>query len=118
MADKDKSNIFRFVLNERFITLTVIGSVFTFAFIASLKGDIVDPIMDFIFPEENFGFMDITIRDGEKINMPPKQIELKLGNFFKQFVTWMFAITVLYMLAVFTRFPDTPGGNILGAAIM
>ena len=32
--------------------------------------------------------------------------------------TWIFAITVLYMLAIFTRFPDTPNGNFTGAAIM
>jgi large-conductance mechanosensitive channel len=69
---KDGS-IFRFILREKFLTLTVIGSIFTFAFISSLKGDILDPLLHFLLSEENFGFMDITIREGEKIKMPQRQ---------------------------------------------
>ena len=62
--------------------------------------------------------MDITIRDGEAIPMPnPMRLDLKLGNFFRQFITWIFAIVVLYLLAKYTRFPDNPKGN-PGVAIM
>lgn len=111
-------NIINFVLREKFLTLTVIGSIFTFSFIQSLKGDIIDPITHFVLPEENFSFMDVTIRDGEKIIPPPRQLEVRLGNFFREFVTWLFAISVLYMLHKFTKFPDTVGGNSQGAAIM
>jgi len=112
-------NVLSFLLSERFLTLTVIGSVFTFSFIASLKADIIDPLLHFVLPEENFGFMDVVIRDGVEIPQPkPKQLELKLGNFFREFVTWLFTISVLYLLAKYTRFPDTMEGNILGAAIM
>ena len=119
MVDTERTkSIMSFILSERFISLTVIGSIFTFAFIASLKGDIIDPLLHFALPEENFGFMDITIRDGEKLVMPPRRIEIRLGNFFREFITWIFAVSILYMLAVFTRFPDTPGGNCTGAAIM
>jgi len=108
---KKDENIFRFILRERFMTLTVIGSIFTFAFINSLKADIIDPLLQFILSEENFGFMDITIREGEK--MPPiqRQIELKFGDFFREFVTWLFIITTLYVLYRFTGFPDQITGN-------
>jgi large-conductance mechanosensitive channel len=108
---KTDESIFRFILRERFLTLTVIGSIFTFAFINSLKSDIIDPLLQFMLSEENFGFMDITIREGEK--MPPiqRQIELRFGNFFREFVTWLLIITTLYVLYKFTGFPDQITGN-------
>ena len=112
------SNIINFVLSEKYINLTVLGSIFTFAFIASLKGDIVDPLLHFIFPEEFFGFMNINIREGEKIPMPPRNLDIKLGNFFREMITWILVISVLYFLAKYTRFPDLPQGNIYGSAIL
>lgn len=112
-------NVLSFLLSENFITLTVIGSVFTFSFIASLKADIIDPLLHFVLPEENFGFMDVTLRDGESVPVPsPKKIDLKLGNFFRELVTWGFTICILFLLAQYTRFPLTPGGNSGGVAIM
>lgn len=115
IADKD-SNIFRFILRERYLTITVIGSIFTFAFINSLKGDIIDPLLHFMLTEENFGFMDITIREGEK--MPPiqRQLELRFGNFFREFVLWLLIMTVLFCLYKFTAFPDQRGNP--GVAVM
>jgi hypothetical protein len=62
-------------------------------------------------PEEFFGFMDIKLRDGEKPYMPPRQVEIRMGNFFREFVTWIFLISVQYILAKYTRFPDEPRGN-------
>lgn len=113
----EDNNIFKFILRERYITLTTIGGIFTFAFVASLKGDIIDPLLQFILTEENFGFMDITIREGEKMPYIQKQLELKFGNFFREFCTWLLVITALYVLYKFTSFPDTIGGNITGSAI-
>lgn len=108
---KHNESLFRFMLRERFITLTVIGSIFTFAFIGSLKADIIDPLLQFILSEENFGFMDITIREGEK--MPPiqRQIELRFGNFFREFCGWLLIMLILYALYKFTSFPDQLQGN-------
>lgn len=117
--NKDRyKSIFKFILDERFITLTAIGSIFTFALMSSLKGDIVDPLLRFILPEEYFGFMDVTIRDGEKINRPPMQLEVRLGSFFREFITWIFIMAILFMLAKFTRFPDLAEGNSTGAAVL
>jgi len=118
MSKNYNDNIIKFILSQKFITLTVIGSIFTFAFISSLKRDMIDPLLDFLLPEENFGFMDITIRDGMKINTPPKQIELRVGNFFKEFITWILAACTLYALSVFTNFPITPDGNSQGSAVL
>lgn len=111
-------NLINFILNERFITLTVLGSIFTFSFVGSFKADIVEPMMHFILPEENFGFMDITIRDGESIPMPtPLRIDLRAGNFFREFIIWLFLMGILFILAYYTKYPDHYGGN-PGVAIM
>jgi large-conductance mechanosensitive channel len=114
----DNDTIFRFILRERFITLTVIGSIFTFSFISSLKADIIDPMLDIVLPEDFFGYMNITLREGEKQQMPLRHVELRVGNFFKQFVTWIFTISVLFILAIYTKFPDEPLGNARGSAAM
>ena len=108
---KHDDTIFRFILRERFLTLTVIGSIFTFAFIQSLKGDIIDPLLQFILSEENFGFMDVTIREGEKMPRFQRQIELRFGNFFREFVTWLLIMLTLFALYKFTSFPDQIQGN-------
>lgn len=119
ISDDRYKNIINFVLNERFLTITVIGSIVTFSLISNLKADIFDPLLHFIFPEENFGFMDITIRDGEGIPMPtPKRIDLKFGNFFRELMLWLFFMGILFLMAKYTRFPDHPQGNIMGAAVM
>lgn len=105
-------NVLTFTLSERFITLTVIGSIFTFAFISSIKGDIIDPLLHFAMPEENFSFMNVTIRDGEPVPMPnPKQLNVRFGNSFRELVIWLTVLATLFLLAKYTRFPDNPKGN-------
>lgn len=110
MNDKD-NNIFRFILRERYLTITVIGSIFTFAFINSLKADIIDPLLQFMLSEDNFGFMDITIREGEKMPIVKRQLEIRFGNFFRELCVWLLMITVLYVLYKSTNFPDQINGN-------
>jgi large-conductance mechanosensitive channel len=109
--DERIDTLFNFILSERFVTLTVLGSIFTFAFVSSLKNDLIDPLLHIILPEEFFGFMDIVLRSGEKPVMPPRQVEIRMGNFFREFITWIFLISVLYVLAKYTRFPSEPWGN-------
>ncbi len=117
MSERD-NNIFKFILREKYLTLTALGSIFTFAFISSLKEDIIDPIMYFILSPQNFDFMNITIREGEKFEIPERQLELKFGHFFRAFITWLLLITTLFVLYKFTPFPDIVTGNSTGAAIV
>jgi large-conductance mechanosensitive channel len=112
------STIFNFILSEKFITLTVLGSIFTFSFISSLKNDVIDPLLHIILPEELFEFMNIVLREGEKPPIIPRQVEIRMGNFFKEFITWMFLMSILFILANYTKFPDHIEGNKSGAAIM
>jgi len=72
----------------------------------------------FMLPQQNFDFMNITIREGEKMEMPERHLELRFGHFFRSFVTWLLMITVLYVLYKFTSFPDNINGNITAAAAM
>jgi large-conductance mechanosensitive channel len=112
MSDsKSTENIFNFILSQKLVTLTVLGSIFTFAFVSSLKNDLIDPLLHVVLPEEFFGFMDIVLREGEKPIMPPRQVEVRMGNFFREFLTWMFLVSALYILGKYTDFPNEPRGN-------
>jgi large-conductance mechanosensitive channel len=112
------NDVVSFILSERLCTITVLGSIFTFAFISSLKNDIIDPLLHILFPEEFFGFMDVVLREGEKMQKVPRQVEVRMGNFFREFITWIILISALYILAKYTRFPDHVEGNSIGSAVM
>lgn len=111
-------DVVSFLLSEKYISLTVLGSIFTFAFVSSLKNDIIDPLLHILFPEEFFNFMDVVLREGEKMHKVPRQVEVRMGNFFREFVTWIVLISLLFILAKYTRFPDHVEGNSIGAAVI
>lgn len=112
-------NIISFILSEKFLTITVIGSIFTFQFISSLKTTLVDPLLEFVFPNEFFKYLNVTLRDGlEPFPQDQKKITMDFGNFFKEFIKYILVICVLFVLAKYTRFPDIQSGNSTGAAVM
>jgi len=112
-------NVISFILSEKFLTITVIGSIFTFQFISSLKTSLVDPLLEFALPNEFFKFLNVTLRDGfEPFPQDQKKITMDFGTFFKEFIKYILVICILFVLAKYTRFPDIPSGNITGAAIM
>ncbi len=113
---RQDNNIINFILREKFMTITTLGSIFTFAFISSLKEDIIDPLILFMLPSQNFDFMNITIREGEKMEMPERQLELRFGHFFRALITWLLLLAILFVLYKLS-FPDTFAGNSTGAAI-
>jgi large-conductance mechanosensitive channel len=112
-------NILSFILSERLLTITVLGSIFTFQFISAFKLFLIDPLLDFVIPSESFSFLNVTLRDGVLMtSQEPKLLSLDFGNFFKAFITYIFLISILFLLAKYTRFPDEALGNIGGNAIM
>lgn len=116
--DKYK-NLISFIVSEKFLTLTVIGSIFTFQFVSSLKIFIIDPLLEYILVDDNFKDMKIILRDGMEQTKPDqKKIYLDFGAFFKEFIKWLFVMIIIYFCAVYTRFPDEPLGNITGAAVL
>jgi large-conductance mechanosensitive channel len=121
MSNNNRSryeNVIKFILSEKFLTIAVIGSVITFQFISTFKMNIIDPLLDFALPQDKFSFMDITIREGDEIAPPNPKLSLGIGLFFREFIKFCVSIVILYLIAKYTKFPDTPGGNFTGAAIM
>lgn len=116
--DDKYANVIRLILAERWLTITVIGSVLTFQFISSFKVDIVDPLLDFVLPDDKFSFMDIVVRDGEDIMPRNHKLVLKFGDWTREFIKWGVIMVLLYLISKYTNFPDTPGGNKKGVAIM
>lgn len=116
MSNKD-STIFSFILREKYVTLTVLGSIFTFAFVNSMKRYIIDPVFQLIFSEEKFGFMNVVVKEGEAEPIKNTIVEFKFGSFFREFCTWVILMFCLYALYMFTEFPDHTKGS-TGAAIM
>ena len=112
------SNVIRFILSENLLTISVIGSVITFQFLSTFKLTLIDPLLNFALPHDKFNFMNITLKDGDEPPIADNKISLDFGLFFKEFVSWTLMIVLLFILAKYTRFPDTPGGNVSGAAIM
>lgn len=112
------TNVIRYLLSEKWLTITVIGSVFTFQFISAFKTFIIDPILDYLLPHEKFKFMDITIRDGEEIMPKNGKVTMGFGSYTVEFIKWGVMMVSLYLLAKYTNFPELPNGNFTGAAIM
>jgi len=117
--DTDKhANVIRLILSEKWLTITVIGSVITFQFISSFKGDIIDPLLDFALPADKFSFMDIVVRDGEDMMPRNPKLVLRFGDWFREFIKWGCVIVLLFLVSKYTNFPETKNGNTTGAAIM
>jgi large-conductance mechanosensitive channel len=115
-----------FIYKEKWITVTAIGSIFTFSMITKFRETIFDPLLVHILPPESFDFMKIELPDtgiSPNVNLPNSSCENKnsytinFGGFFRETIIWFVMILILYILAVFFRFPDIPGGS-TGAAIL
>ncbi len=112
------ANVVRLILAEKWLTITVIGSVITFQFISSFKVDIIDPLLDFVLPCDKFSFMDVTVRDGEDVMPRNQKLVLRFGDWVREFIKWGVVMVMLYLVSKYTNFPESPGGNYTGAAVM
>ena len=111
-------SILDFILRERFITITVFGSIVTFQFLSTFKTYILDPILDFILSEHLFDFLNITIRDGVEIQkIDQKKLIIDFGQLLREFMKWIVAIAMLYVLSIKTNLQDNVNGN-PGVAVM
>ena len=114
----DNNNVIKFILNEKLITIAVIGSVVTFQFLSTFKINIIDPLIDFALPSDKFDFMNLTLKDGESTKPQNPKLSMDFGTFFREFVKFLVEIFLLYLISKNTKFPQTMGGNYSGAAIM
>lgn len=112
------NNMIRFLIREKWFTITVLGSIFTFQFATGIKNFLIDPILDFLLPDDKFSFMDLVIREGVPVEPKNPRLTFRLGDFFREFIKYLFLIFLLFLLSKYTNFPDTPGGNTIGSALM
>ena len=107
-----------FIIRERILAITVVCSIITFQFISTFKINIVDPILELLFPDYLFDYLNITIRDGVEIQkIDQKKLIVDFGQIFKAFISWFFMIGLLFILYRYTRLQDIHSGN-PGVAIM
>ena len=112
-----------FLYRENFITLSSIGSIFTFALVGNFRENIFDRIMTYVLPLESFEFMQVELPDigtnpimktpdpfnpNEFIDVK-EPYTIKFGVFIREAIIWIFMILLLYILAIFVRWPIAGG---------
>ena len=114
-----------FIYKENWLTLSSIGSIFTFGLVNNFRANIFDKLMNYILPPESFWYMKVTLPD---IGVTPpsstvspwdpseiidsgKPNEIDFGGFIRESIIWIFMTLLLYLLATFMRFPDRGGIN-------
>lgn len=111
-----------FLYRENWISLSSIGSIFTFALIGSFREHVFDKIMKYVLPLESFEFMKVNLPDVGTFQMIPaidpnnptdtnftKDNDIKFGIFIREAIIWIFMILLLYIMAIFVRWPADGG---------
>lgn len=114
-----------FLYRENWITLSSIGSIYTFALIGSFREHVFDKIMGYILPHESFEFMKVELPElpGTSTTLIPtmnaneptetKYIKepnvIRFGMFIREAIIWIFMILLLYIMAIFVRWPMSGG---------
>ena len=108
-----------FIYSENWITISSIGSIFTFGLVNNFKGNVFDKLMGYVLPMESFEYMKIKLPDigisPEVYQGPTESVfssdpnEIDFGVFIRETIIWIFMTLVLYLLSAFLRFPDKGG---------
>lgn len=130
--DKEISNLFEgnpidpieFIYKENWLTLSSIGSIFTFALVSNFRANIFDKLMSYILPPESFDYMKVKLPD-IGVSPPTKTMnpydptemvtdggdpnEIDFGGFVRESIIWIFMTLLMYLIATFLRFPDRGG---------
>lgn len=115
------SDPIEFLYRENFITLSSIGNIFVFALINIFKAEVFDKFMIYILPPESFDFMTITLPDigteiltssGIDVEHVSHPNQVRIGIFIREAIIFIFMLLLLYLLAIFVRFPIEGGFNL------
>ena len=114
-----------FIYKESWLTLSSIGSIFTFALVSNFRANVFDKLMAYILPPESFEYMKVKLPDiGASPNVkamngydPTETIdtgnpnEIDFGGFVRESIIWIFMTLLMYLFATFLRFPNRGGIN-------
>lgn len=112
-----------FIYKESWLTLSSIGSIFTFALVSNFRANVFDKLMAYILPPESFEYMKVKLPDigasppTKTMNPydPTEMVtndnpnEIDFGGFVRESIIWIFMTLLLYLFATFMRFPDRGG---------
>lgn len=115
-----------YIYREKWLTLSSIGSIFTFGLVGSFRSNIFDRIMGYILPVESFEYMKVKLPDigpnpqtstihpfnPSEVITSVNPSEINFGEFVRESIIWIFMTLFLYILATFIRFPDGGGINL------
>ena len=91
---------FDFIQDQKWVTLTAIGSVFTFTFINKIKEYILFPTLNYVVPKKAFEKLSVVLEDNEK-----EDTTLHIGKLIRELILWAFIITFIYFVAKKSKWP-------------
>ena len=92
--------MFTFLLEEGVVTVGTISGLFTTAMLVSFKNNIMEPVIENIFPNHTLDvdkssfYIDFDATKNEKANEIKK---IKWQTFVRDFCAWIFVMTLLYL---------------------
>lgn len=106
-----------FIYKENWLTLSSIGSIFTFGLVNTFRTTIFDRLMEYILPPESFAYMKVRLPDINYSSINPNDSgeavkinnEIDFGGFIRESIIWIFMTLLCYLFATFLRFPDGGG---------
>lgn len=102
---KIPSDPIEYIYRENWITLSSIGSIFTFALIGSFREHVFDKLLSYVLPNESFDFMQVELPDiGNS-----EETVISFGVFIREAIIWTFMILLLYLMGLFLRWPNDGG---------
>ena len=116
------SDPIQFIYNENWLTISSIGSIFMFALTANFKENVFDKIFGFILPPQAFDYMTVEIPDVD-VSVPVQSMnpfnptetihtrerdKIYFGKFIRECLIWISMILILYLMAIFVRWPMDP----------
>ncbi len=100
-------NYISFVIS--WISLSVIGGLFTYRLINTILEYLILPILDLsILPSDHFSKLNIGLNEDRQIpqctfitltTKNPIKYRIELGTILREFIIWFLAITILYLIA-------------------
>ena len=90
---------FDFIQDQKWVTLTAIGSVFTFTFINKIKEYILFPALTMLFLKKHLKNYNC-FRNNEK-----EDTTLHIGKLIRELLLWAFIVTIIYFIAKKSKWP-------------